>query len=501
MHQKRNTILFYSFLFVYTLVLLYLGKETVIWEDEAYSLHTSSKDITYAITQSYTFEGQPPLYFFLLTLWQKINDSIFFARLFSILCIVFSLFVLKRILQNFKVPYPLLFSVLFALNPITVNYAIEIRTYALLILLSCLNLYFYSLLLLDQKLTKQTLFFFFIVNALGMFSQYLFGILLFSEFIVSVLILKFKKTWITLFIAPVILSFVAALPFLNEQINAHQVRNEIFTVFYTVKRVGQAVQNFVFSFNHIYQIAYVKLLFKLGLGFIIIYALIIIYNKKRDLFKERALLSTILLLISSIIGFICFFKITNVRYFDKYLVTLFPITFLLLFMLFKEFKPYILKGLLLLFFAFYIILDFVVFYPRVKKFDYKSVAQYINTVNVDKYPLFVYQNTQALPLKHYINKDIPMFQMPVEIDFSSYQIFPMNTKEEILQCINQKNVNTFYLVTNDQITSDFGIDIQRDLFNEVIRSNYNITLDSLVYGNAKQAYIRVRLCEKIVPNN
>ncbi|HEV7180287.1 MAG TPA: hypothetical protein VGN11_10450, partial [Candidatus Baltobacteraceae bacterium] len=57
-----------------------------IWQDEAYTLQTTSRGIVYAFHQAVAFEQSAPLYFLALTLWRHINDSVFFLRLFSVLC-------------------------------------------------------------------------------------------------------------------------------------------------------------------------------------------------------------------------------------------------------------------------------------------------------------------------------------------------------------------------------------------------------------------------------
>jgi uncharacterized membrane protein len=114
--------------------------------DDAYSLDTSSKDLAYAVHQAIHFEIQAPLYFILLYLWRTLDQSIFFARLFSILCIALTLYTVnltaKRYLPNVPASWVTL---AVALHPYTFWAGSFIRTYALAILLSVLlMLYFYD---------------------------------------------------------------------------------------------------------------------------------------------------------------------------------------------------------------------------------------------------------------------------------------------------------------------------------------------------------------------
>src|SRR6187399_2711789 len=69
--------------------------------DESYTLDTTSKSLAYAWTQSLDFELQAPLYFMLLQLWRGLGDSIFHARLFSIVCAVLTIPVLVALSRRF----------------------------------------------------------------------------------------------------------------------------------------------------------------------------------------------------------------------------------------------------------------------------------------------------------------------------------------------------------------------------------------------------------------
>jgi hypothetical protein len=121
MQKLKRNFLFSSiiiFFILYTGVLLILAKKTVLWEDEIYSLHTTSKSISYAIEQSYNFEGQPPFYFILLTLWRNISDNLFFARLLSLSFSLLSGVIIYKICRKYlNNEISIITSILFLLNP------------------------------------------------------------------------------------------------------------------------------------------------------------------------------------------------------------------------------------------------------------------------------------------------------------------------------------------------------------------------------------------------
>ena len=73
-------------IFVHLAIALPLAFRLNIWTDEASTLYTTQKGFFQAFQNLFTDEKQAPLYFLFLSLWRKLNDSIFFARLFSIIC-------------------------------------------------------------------------------------------------------------------------------------------------------------------------------------------------------------------------------------------------------------------------------------------------------------------------------------------------------------------------------------------------------------------------------
>jgi hypothetical protein len=112
------------------------------WTDEEYTLATTAHGFEYAIRHAAGFERQAPLYFALLAVWRSVPhllDSVWFARMFSVLCGAGTLVAFaaagRRIAPRTD---PLWFALLAGLNPFAVWAALEIRHYALALLLSVL---------------------------------------------------------------------------------------------------------------------------------------------------------------------------------------------------------------------------------------------------------------------------------------------------------------------------------------------------------------------------
>ena len=137
--MKRSTFFVSAITFLFIFIEMFIAHDLFIWLDEAFTLNTTSLNPVETIKRSLVFEGQPPLYFTLLSLWRLISPSIFFSRLFSILCAAVAIpFFYNLITKVYKVKNPLIITFIFAFNPMLAWAGLEIRVYALMILMSVL---------------------------------------------------------------------------------------------------------------------------------------------------------------------------------------------------------------------------------------------------------------------------------------------------------------------------------------------------------------------------
>jgi len=123
----------------YFLVLLWVASNFGTWADEEYTLATTAHGAAYAFHRAITYELQAPLYFVILALWRAVNMSIWFARLFSLLCATGLFFALAKIAQRVaprRDPIP--FALLASINPFVLVAALQIRLYSFALLLSAL---------------------------------------------------------------------------------------------------------------------------------------------------------------------------------------------------------------------------------------------------------------------------------------------------------------------------------------------------------------------------
>lgn len=117
-----------------------------IWMDEASTLYTTGNGFFSAFQNVLNDEKQAPLYFLILGLWRSASDSIFFARLFSVLCAAAAVKFFYELALLFAAEKRAAFfaAFFFAAHPFLVWASVEIRVYSLVILLSVLLLKFFA---------------------------------------------------------------------------------------------------------------------------------------------------------------------------------------------------------------------------------------------------------------------------------------------------------------------------------------------------------------------
>lgn len=127
----------YCLIAVHLAVALPLAYHLNIWSDEASTLYATENGLLNAIRTSAAEQRQAPLYFWILSVWRYIDASPFFARLFSILCSVLSIKLFAGLCQRlFASRTALLVTAFFALHPLLFWASLEIRVYAMVILLT-----------------------------------------------------------------------------------------------------------------------------------------------------------------------------------------------------------------------------------------------------------------------------------------------------------------------------------------------------------------------------
>jgi hypothetical protein len=194
----------------HALVATILAEVLNIWIDEGYTLDTTSRTIAYAWSQAISFESQPPFYFLLMTLWRRICDTVFFARLFSVCCTTATILLapyLSKLFLGSNVR-PRLLPALIAAHPLTLFAAVEMRRYALVLMLtSCLLIAFDKAFGESNHALAYWKLLYPLLALVSLYTDYFIGFVLAAQ---SVLLVT-KRRWRGLIVQIAGMSVVAAL--------------------------------------------------------------------------------------------------------------------------------------------------------------------------------------------------------------------------------------------------------------------------------------------------
>jgi len=495
---RLKNFIFWGGLLVYFILLVYLSFKINISEDETYTLNTSSRDLAGIIRQSYEFEGQPPIYFILLSLWRHLNQGIFFAKLFSLICIGLSAFVFYHLVNYFTGTVTAKWLVLiFLLNPFTVWAALEMRVYALLILLSTLSVYsFYRYYFENNNKFLYTLI---LLSVIGIYTQYFF-IFLIVSFGVTILFFKGWKNFFTfcLYLLPVGLLFLPNLIFIPSQISL--VRSNRVELFFRplIVNIVHTPQDLVLAMNHVF-VRWISRSIRLTFYILSLYIYLKLFknyleHKTNPFFKKyNVVLFSVPIVI---VFFYLVFAITKIGYSNKYMVTIFPILMLLL-ILFDSYS-FLFKTLIYTSISIYFIVLLTLYYRHpTKTYDFISVANYIKKIEQPGEPILVYRPAIALPFHYYYHGVNEIIPIPYPVRFDSSYLINIKDTSELRQSIeNIKSPSNSYILLSDTTVFESNVTMNRKMITKFISEHYNLTLDTLYMGWGKEKSLRIRKFEK-----
>jgi hypothetical protein len=225
-------------------VALALAARLDIWIDEGYTLETTGRGLRYALQQALSFENQPPLYFLLLSVWRRLNDSIFFARLFSILFGVAGLFAVAALSRRWLPEvHPGWLTALVAVHPFFFYATLEIRLYALAFLLTALLLLlFHDGYLADKPAARWG---FALAAVTALYTQYYLGFLLAAGAVTLAVLRRWRPLRAYLLaMAGVALCFAPMLWIVSRQVSSQTAVAERLSVREGVQSLAGRVQEY-----------------------------------------------------------------------------------------------------------------------------------------------------------------------------------------------------------------------------------------------------------------
>jgi hypothetical protein len=386
-----------------------------LWLDEAWAMQTTAGGLSLAWHEAIYSERQAPFYFLLLAIWRGFDDTVFFARLFSIVCTVLSIFVFGKLLERFlpvqnrnKSFVPKFLLIGFALHPTLIWAALEIRVYALVILLSGLLLWCWF----DgyvEKEDRRKQFFYVILAVISLYTNYYLGFLLFA----NACALVPSKRWRALFhylwqMAIVAVCIVPLVWIIKQQFGLNtEYYRETPTLLAGVKFIFGHVTYFILPSDW-EALAFFRIwLVRISL---IILVFVIVKNKARDLDWKTVSLAVVTAVVSFFL-LLAYFLLGEEYIGLRHACLLFIPTILFFVTILSGYLPrrgWLALGLVLAFF--YAASFYAVYAPQAKRGDWARVAAYLKANEQPNQPIAVYRIYDTIPLDFYydgINQIVP----------------------------------------------------------------------------------------------
>ena len=412
-------------IFLHLAIALPLAYSVNIWADEASTLYTTNNGFFRAFENLFSDEKQAPLYFLLLSLWRKINDSVFFARLFSVIFSISAIVAFARLAQRIWERKTALFiTALFALHPYLFWASLEIRLYSFIIFITCLLFFFFYEGFLaeenlsreeDAKARKRAQFFYVLVSIAALYTNYYLGFVLVGAF-AALLVLRRWKEAKSYFLAMLVVG-VAILPLFyiinlqfSDRGSSFQPEKSLvegvrvlwnhFLTFALPTEIYTTEEGSAFSFVRLWIV-------RLSILAVLV---VLARNKLRDLDKNILAFGTIAAICGAFFLFV-YFQLgsgyVEIRHAAIYFVAIFIFVAALLVKILPK-KSWIFAAIL---YAVFFSYSTAVLYPNLtKRGDWARVAQFISEREKPDQPIIFFPAYDAISLPFYYhgaNKILP----------------------------------------------------------------------------------------------
>lgn len=419
------------FALLHALIVIFPAYYLNIWTDEASTLHTTQNGFFFALQNAFSIERQAPLYFWFLSLWRDVNDSVFFARLFSIICSVLAIPAFFRLARKMSDKKSAVFmTAFFAAHPYLFWASLEVRLYSFVILVSVLILdLFFDIFLQSEKAENQRRkeIAFVIISTVSLYTNYYLGFLLVGCFIALLVLRKWReaKKYLYLMFAVGLLFlplFLAMMSQLANNASGFRVEKsfvEGLRIFWSYfLSFVLPTEIFPASATESTTISVVRL----WIGRLAILAAIVLLIKKRKIFDEKILAFGSLCAVIVAFLLVAYFALGPIYVAIRHAAVLFVPILLFAFSAAKAILPEqnvekkasikrfipIFLGVLLVPFFIYSIYSL---YPNfAKRGDWARVASFIEANEKPNQPIIIFPNYDALSLPVYyksVNKILP----------------------------------------------------------------------------------------------
>lgn len=469
-------IWFWTVLACFACVCLPLAFYLNIWQDEAYSLHSSSAGIVDAFRRGVGFEAQAPLYFVALAAWRVIDASAFFARLLSV---VFSLSTLaltwlfaRRYLKKVE-PHIVVAAVAF--NPFTVWAAVEIRPYAASIAFSAALLWLLFRGYVERGRPIWRVLYVCVAIA-GTYTQYYVAFLLPAHAVALAILGRWRS--LRSFCAGAIVFAIALLPLalvVPQQFQSYHA----FAVAFSIPSYAMATVLLGYPFPHAWigTWAHQPLLNGIYLGASLVPVLLAVRFIGPLSAVTKALLATVatLLVTYTAVIVVAHVHVLIPRHTLVMLVPLLACCFAILGDVVPDRKRLVLGVFLAVYAAFAVMSLWTEFHALSKVGDWRRVASYIDANSRTADGVALFNAEAAVPFGYYFKKSVSVAPIPKPMSFDRF------------------DENSFVLHDAGEVAKSFG------RFSELHRRTWLVETDACAPANAffgcryLNDYVRVHL--------
>ncbi|MGB6985466.1 MAG: glycosyltransferase family 39 protein [Candidatus Aquilonibacter sp.] len=452
-----------------------------LWQDEAYTLHTTSGSLSYAFTEALGFEQNAPLYFVLLDLWRRADGSLFFARLFSLLCITITLVLVPRIVERYLPRMSGgLVTLTIALNPLTIWAALDVRVYAMIILISALLLLSFhdAFFIGDASPRWVPVLAYALFAAIGLYTQYYLGFLVAGQ---GVALAFYARSQLPRYL---VASFLAILAFLPIAIRLPGQMQNYEGAFVAPDSPVQAAGTVVDILGH-----YVVPIHTFGRGALALVvmaaALVVLFIVLRShLSRDGESLLLVITAFSSILLALGLY-IEHIHVLNRHLAPLFLPIMLSMFALFTYIREPARARAVLAWASFSIAISLVglafTYYALAKPGDWIRVSAYLREYESSDQPIVVFEAENALPLGYYYHGPNRIVPIPNPVSFSSYSVSKFVVHDQAQMAHVMPPAARLWFISAGECTSaniDFGCDVVENY----LTKNYRVLSTASFYG-------------------
>lgn len=456
-----------------------------IWKDEAFTLVSTSRTITYAFHRAIAYEQNAPLYFVLLTPLRLISDSVFFARAFSTLCIAGTLLLSIPLVRRY-VPSisPAWYVAMLAFNPFMTWAATEIRVYAFVIFLSCGLLIAFHDAFVSDKTTLSARLLFAALACVALYTEYFFAFLFFGMGLSLLATRRWKEAlYFVLYAGVAMLAFVPLLAAVPSQLKSYRVAYAGYaSIVESTRTVGMlATQNAVATewLSRAAKVPYMVLCATMltAAGFL----------AKRHPSQALRLWAISL---GTLAALSVATYATRVPLLNRHLAFAFIPVSLAIYATFADLSPR-LRGYTIAAVVFLVAVTSLaslaaIYRPMAKEGDSERVAAYIEARERPGEPVFVFLADDALPLQHYyngLNRIVPVTG-PLSDETYDMRDFVLTNPEQMERVVNKtpKSNRTIWLVeTTDACTHFNGLTFGCDVLDRYVSTHAKIAEQHTFY--------------------